>query len=229
MRTQLITNFNSIREWKSYCFNTHSSYLKNQHFREWINKKEIYIFNFSNLKNDSVKAITLGINNAIKIAKLHFKIKNSERFTFQANFSASEINSNKILKMIMEERKQNHKENANIFIFNNPIKSLSAIIKDGEALTYVSEGITIFSFDAFQKYHYNFLMRRAKHEALHLLGLNSHHEDTKVKGYKHKVICNMNYNAPTQRLCLKCKDGLISFWRGIEYATKKQFVKNHQS
>ncbi|MBI2652377.1 hypothetical protein HYX00_02825 [Candidatus Woesearchaeota archaeon] len=202
MRARLITKFNSIKEWKNYGLNTHSLYLKNQHFKKWINKKEIYIF-------------------------LHFKVKygndNSVKKTINLK---EEVNSNELLKMIIEKRKENHKENADIFVFNKPIKSTNTLIEDGEALTYVSEGVMIFTFDKLKEYSRNFLRRRAKHEALHLLGINFHHEDTEVKGYKDDSHCNMQYSAPVKRLCRKCKDALVSFWKGIEYATKQQFVKN---
>lgn len=228
MCAQLITKFNSIKEWKDYCFNTHSSYFKNMHFRKWINQKDICIFNFSNLRTMGIKYMKLGIEEAIKLSRLPFKVNygNGNSIKNAINLIGEKINSNELLKMVIKKRKENNKEHAYIFIFNNPIESPNAILKDGESLTYVSEGIMIFTFDEFKKYSRNFLRRRAKHEALHLLGLNSHHDDTKVKGYKHDVFCNMQYNAPTQHLCLKCKDALVSFWRGIEYATKKQFIKN---
>ena len=216
--------FNSIKEWKDYCFNTHILYLKNLHFRKWINKKEIYIFNFSNLKTNDIKYIKSGLEDTIKLAKLHFKVFYGDIDNFKKiiNSGNKKINSAKLLKTVIEERNENHKEHANIFVFNKPIKSQDYVIKDGEALTYVSEGITIFSFDAFKDYPPGFLMRRGKHEALHLLGLNSHHEDTKVKGYEHNVSCNMNYDAPTQYLCRKCKDALVYFWKGVKNATENK-------
>ncbi|MBI2656290.1 hypothetical protein HYX03_00950 [Candidatus Woesearchaeota archaeon] len=169
-----------------------------------------------------------GMEDAIKSARLHFKVTFGDGNSVKdiLNLTDEKINSKKLLKMAIEKRKKNHKEQANVFIFNNPIKSPSAVIKDGEALTYVSEGITIFSFDAFKKYPCNFLRRRAKHEVLHMLGLNTHHEDTKVRGYNNEVPCVMKYNAPVMNACGKCKDALACFWKGIEYATKKQFVKN---
>ncbi len=228
MRARLTTKFDSIKEWKDYCFNTHSSYLKNLHFRKWINKKEIFIFNFSNLGKEGVKCVKSGIEDAIKAARLHFNIHYGNKYKLK-KIKASKnriLNSARLLKMIVKKRKENKKENADIFIFNNPIKSLDATIKDGEALTYVSEGIMIFTFNAGKKYPYRFLRQRAKHEALHLLGLNVHHDDTKVNGYNHDALCNMQYNAPTMNLCIKCRDALVSFWKGIEYATKKQFIKN---
>ena len=251
MRARLITNFNSIKEWKSYCFNAHSLYLKNKHFKKWINERDVYIFNFSSLKKGDIKYIKSGLEDAIKLARLHFKVFYGSINSLKKiiNLKDKKINSNKlsktthqrwvvfeharkflqnqyvikssdILKMTLKKRKESHKEQANIFIFKNPIKSSNAIIKDGEALTYVSEGIVIFTFEAFKKYSHNFLRCRAKHEALHLLGLNSHHEDIKVKGYKYNTLCNMNYNAPTQNLCKKCKDGLLSFWEGVKDVNK---------
>ena len=220
MLTQ-ITNFNSIKKWKEYCFGAHSLYLKNPHFRKWISKKEIYIFNLSSLKIKDIRHIKSGLEDAIRLAKLHFKVFYGDIGNFKKiiNSGNKKISSAKLLKAVIEERKKNHKEPASIFVFNNPIKSQDSVIEDGEALTYVAEGATIFSFDAFKHYPPSFLMRRAKHEALHILGLNSHHEDTKVKGYNSDVLCNMNFNAPTQNLCPKCKDGLLSFWEGIKNAT----------
>ena len=227
MRAQLITKFNSIKEWKNYCLNTHSLYLKNQHFKKWINKKEVYILNLSDLTNQNVKYIKSGVEDAINLVKLHFKVKYGNDNSVKKIINLKEeVNSNELLKMIIEKRRENHKENADIFIFNKPVKSTDTLIKDGEALTYVSEGVMIFTFDKLKKYSGNFLRRRAKHEALHLLGINFHHEDTEVRGYKGSSHCNMQYNAPVKRLCRKCKDALVSFWKGIEYATKQQFVKN---
>ena len=221
MRARLITKFNSIKEWKNYCFNTHSLYLKNKHFRKWINGKEILIFNLSNLRKNDIKNIKLGIEDAIKLGKLHFKIRYGSygKFGKFIKINKEKINSNKLLKMIIKGRKEDGKEHADIFIVNNPLQSQNNVIRDGEALTYVPEGVIIFTFDAFRKYPYKFLRRRAKHEALHMLGLNAHHEDTKVKGYNYDVACIMKYNAPTMNVCGKCKDALLYFWKGIKYTT----------
>ncbi len=215
--------FSSIKEWKDYCFNTHSLYLKSPHFKKWIGKKEIYIFDSSNLKKEQVQCIKFGLQDAVRIAKLHFKIKVFEKYALKADFSTPIINSSKILKKVIKERKKSHKDNASVFIFSKPIKSQDSIIKDGEALTYVSEGAIFFTFEPSIDYPCSFLRRRAKHEALHLLGLNAHHEDTRVKGYGYgrKHSCIMEYNAPTIRLCKKCEDAIKSFWDGIRQATAK--------
>ena len=224
---KLITEFDSIWEWKNYCFNMNRLYLKNARFRKWIKGKEICIFNFSSLKNDGVKALSFGIENAIKTAGLHFKVycRGKEDAPIGKNFDSAiehgKINSGKILKSVIKERQQNHNEQASIFVFGNPVKSPGSVIKDGEALTYVSEGVTMFSFEKSKKYPRSFLMCRGNHEALHLFGLNAHHEDTKVKGYNINVRCIMEYNAPTSRLCRKCSDGIISFWDGVRQATGK--------
>ena len=222
MRQRLITNFNSIQEWKDYCFSNHSLYLKNRHFRKWIGKKEICIFNFSNLSKNGLRCIKLGIEDAIKIAKLHFKIRYGDHAKLGEiiKINHEKINSVKLLKMIIKKRKEGGEEHANVCILKNQIVSADVVIRDGEALTFVSEGVILFTFDAFKTYSSKFLRRRAKHEALHMLGLNIHHEDTKVIGYK-DAMCIMKYNAPTIHICEKCKDALKSFWSGIKYATEK--------
>jgi len=226
MSTKLIGTFDYPKEWKDYCYYTHSLYIKNQHFRKWISDKDISLFNFSNIKKD-IKHIKLGIEDAIKTAKLHFKIcYATDSKIKKMNITDEKISSSKLLKTVAEERKKSHKEHANIYIFNKPIKSSNAIIEDGEALTYVSEGVIIFTFDSFRKYLHKFLRRRAKHEALHLLGLNFHHDDIKVTGYSNDAACVMQYNAPTQYLCKKCKEALVYFWKGIEYETNGKFIKN---
>ena len=228
MCTQLITKFKSVKEWKNYCFSANSSYFKNPHFRKWINKKDIYIFNFSNIRKGHIQSIKLGIQDAIKMVGLHFKIHYSNDYTIKKviNLTNEKIYSNELLKMVIKERKKNHKDHAYIFIFNKQIESREDVIRDGEALTYVSEGVMILTFDVFKSYPHSFLRRRAKHEAIHLLGLNSHHENTSVKGYANGANCVMRYNAPTMNLCKKCKDAIVSFWNGIKYATKKQYIKN---
>ena len=220
--------FSSKEEWKNYCFKTHRLYVKNSHFKKWINTKNIHLSNLSSLTKKDVNYIKSGIEDAIKTSQLNFKIiyRNSNNLNKIAGSKNKIISSAKLLKMIIEKRKENKTESAYILILNNPIQSSDAIIKDGEALTYVSEGVTAFTFNSSKKYMPNFLRCRAKHEAIHLLGLNSHHEATKVEGYGYDAYCVMCYNAPTINLCSKCKDALTSFWKGIEYATKKQFIKN---
>lgn len=228
MRARLITKFGSISEWKDYCLNTHSLYLKNKHFRKWINEKEICIFNFSNLRKEHIKHIKFGIEDAVKLGALHFNVHccNGAKIGKIIGINNKKIDGSKLLKMIIKERKKHRKEHADILIVNNPVKSSNIVIRDGEALTYVSEGVMIFTFGASQRYPSDFLRRRAKHEALHMLGLNVHHEDTKVIGYKYGDSCVMEYNAPTINACKKCRDALKSFWKGVEYATQNQFVKN---
>ena len=219
--------FNSMHEWKDYCFNANGKYLKNGHFRKWISKKEIDIINLSDLREGSIRHIRLGIGDAIKLLGLHFKVrcgKATGRKLSGFISKNSAVSSSKLLKMIMKSRKQNNNENANVLIVSRPVESLGSVIEDGEALTFVSEGATIFAFSRSRKYPGRFLRRRARHEALHLLGLNFHHEDTKIRGWPGKSPCNMEYNAPVKKVCRKCKGALQSFWKGIEYATKQKFI-----
>lgn len=221
-------NFDSIEEWKAYCFNTHKLYIKNVYFTNWIKEKTIYIFNYSNLRKEDIEYVKYGIEKAIALIGLHFKVKcpKYKLFNISPTIKDGNIISSAILKMVTAARKQNYKCYASIFVVDKPIKSPDAVLKHGEALTYVSEGITFFTFEPFKKYSLNFLRDRAMHETFHLLGLNVHHEETKIQGYQQSVSCNMEYNAPSGHLCKKCKDALTSFWRGIEYATKKQFIKS---
>ena len=220
-------HFNSVREWKDYCFKSHKLYLKNKHFKNWINEKEIAIFNLSNMGNKDIKHIRLGVEDAIRTARLHFRLYygNGSAFRKIIGSQNKKIDSRKLLRMVIEKRRHDKTEQAGIIVINNPIKSSNVVIKDGEALTYVPEGVMIFSFDALKKYPRNFLKRRAKHEALHLLGLNSHHEDTIVEGYNYGSHCTMEYNAPTGRLCGKCRDALVNFWKGLQNATKKHLIE----
>lgn len=222
MRPQIIDKFGSIKEWKDYCFNTHVLYLKNPHFNKWIKEKNISIFNLSALLKKDEDCIRAGVEDAIRVAQLQFRIHLENDYTIRkaANPPNGIINSADILKMAFKRRKENKKDSAYIFIFCKPIKSPGALIQDGEALTYVSEGIIMLTFNASRKYPRSFLRRRAKHEALHMLGLNTHHEATKVKGYKHDASCVMEYNAPAINICAKCSDALQSFWEGIKYAAK---------
>ena len=169
-------------------------------------------------KNE-LKFIKAGVEDAIRLGKLHFKVNHCSNPSLR--IEAGTIKSDKLLKSIVRMRAKNTKEHADILIVDKPVQSSKTLIKDGEALTYVSEGIMILTFDSKRKYPHEFLRKRAKHEALHMLGLNSHHEDTEVTGFNNKINCIMRYNAPTSNLCGKCKTALKSFWEGIRYATNK--------
>lgn len=216
-------NFSSIEEWKKYCFSTHRSYLQNKHFRKWINGKEIQILNFTNLGKNELKCIKAGVEDAIKLGKLHFKASYCSKPYLR--IEGGKIKSEKLLKAIVRMRAKNTKEHADILIVDKPVQSSKTLIRDGEALTYVPEGVIIFTFEPSKKYPNNFLRRRAKHESLHLLGLNAHHEDTQVMGYNNDANCIMRYNAPTSSVCGKCRTALKSFWEGIRYATNKKNAK----
>ena len=179
----------------------------------------ISIFNLGRLPKKDLKQIKSGFEDAIRTAHLKFKVHlddNSDKKFM--NSTTRIIRSAEILKMAIKKRKENKKENAFIFIFDKPIKSRDEVIHYGEALTYVSEGVALFAFNPLKNYSSNFLRRRAKHEGIHLLGLNVHHEDTKVKGYRNEESCVMEYNAPVINICEKCSDALNSFWKGIKNA-----------
>lgn len=220
MRPQIINEFESIKEWKDYCFNTHALYLKNSHFKKWITKKNISIFNLGSLSKKDLAYIKSGLEDATELAQLQFKI-HLDNNGIKKNVQDLVVDSADILKMAIKKRKKNKKDSAYVFIFDKPIKSPGALIQDGEALTYVSEGVIMLTFNASKKYPRSFLRRRAKHEALHMLGLNTHHEATKVEGYKNESSCVMEFNAPAINICRKCSDALQSFWKGIKYATAK--------
>ena len=200
-------------------------YLKIIHFKNWTASKKIHIMNFSNLKESKIRCIEYGLKEVIGLLGLKFQIirikenKHHKKY-IDSCIENETVNSKKLLSMAIKKRKDNGVDCADIFILNYPIDSDGMLIRDGEALTFVPEAVSMFAFDAKVKYPASFLKKRAKHESLHLFGLNAHHEDTKVKGYKQDVLCNMLHNAPSETLCRKCKDGLLSFWEGVKYATK---------
>ena len=223
MRPQIISSFSSAQDWKKYCFGMPGKYFKIIHFKNWTASKKIHIINFSNLKESKLKCIEYGIKEAIGLTGLKFeiiRIKNKKDYKkfVDACVDGGKISSKKLLKGAIKKRKYGGVDCADIFILNYPIYSNGVIIRDGEALSFVPEGVSMFTFDSKINYPNSFLKKRAKHESLHLLGLNAHHEDTKVKGYKQDVLCNMLYNAPSEFLCAKCKNAIVSFWRGVENA-----------
>ena len=215
-------NFDSIEEWKAYCFNTHKSYLKNGYFRRWIEEKKVDVFDCSLLKKNDTRLITKTIGNVLNLCGRNFKIRLNKGLNLDFAIRNNQINGAKILSMVKNSR--NDKCSASIFLVNKKAKSGKNVLKFGDALTFVSDGVTIFAFNPSVKYPSRFFKAAIAHEMYHLLGLNVHHEDTEVSGYP-KLKCVMEYNAPTEFLCQKCKDGLISFWKGVEYATKQQFIK----
>ncbi|MBI3035698.1 hypothetical protein HYY71_05240 [Candidatus Woesearchaeota archaeon] len=216
MSKQLVTKFNSIREWKDYCHDTHKSYLKNEYFTRWIEEKKIDVFDCSKLEKKEIGMITMAIENALKLCSRSFKIRLNKGLDLDFAISGGCINGAKILNMAKKMR--NGSCSASVFLANKRAKSGKKILEFGDALTYVSDGVTIFTFDPNIKYPKRFFKEVIAHEVFHLLGLNMHHYDTKVNGYVKLPKCIMEYNAPAEHLCPKCKDGLLSFWEGMKNA-----------
>ena len=214
--------FNSIEQWKVYCFNTHKSYVKNKYFVSWLKEKRIDIFNCSTLQEKEVGYITQAIKNAVKIIDNNFEINLSKCNEDKLNFAISKgkLVGSKLLSTVKKSRRINKISKACIFLINKRVKSGQELLKFGDALTYVSDGVTIFTLNPSIKYPLSFYKNEVKHEMCHLLGLNIHHEDTEVEEYGKASKCLMEYNAPSEKICQKCKDGLNSFWKGVEYATR---------
>lgn len=207
--------FGSKEEWKNYCFNTHKIYLKNKYFMGWLRQKKVDVFDCSELGKDKAGMVKKTIENVLRTYSKGFIVqlkRNNLNFATKNGF----IDGTKVLKMVKKTRKRC---SASIFLANKRAKSGKNILKFGDALTYVSDGITIFTFDPSVKYPKRFFREVIAHEIYHLLGLNIHHYDAKVKGYGRLPRCIMEYNAPSEVLCQKCKNGLLSFWEGIKNAT----------
>lgn len=215
--------FNSIDEWKDYCFNTNKDYLKNQYFKCWIKKKQIDIFNYTKLDEEHINEIKKAVENAFTLCNLGFKIKLANRRLKELHFALDygSLNGAKILEIAKESRIRDKKCSANIFLVNVKAKSGREILKFGDALTYVSDGIIIFTFNPLVRYTKKFFRSVIAHEVYHLLGLNIHHNESYVEGYGKLAKCVMEHNAPSEQLCRKCKDGLISFLEGIDHAIKQ--------
>lgn len=205
--------FNSKEEWKDYCFNNHKAYLKNKYFRGWLKQKRVDIFDYSELKQEEIRMIKKTIANALKICGKGFNVKLNK--STELNFNNGNIDGAKVLKWVKKSRKGKH--SASIFLVNKKAKSGKDVLRFGDALTYVKDGVTIFTFNPSAKYPRRFFNEVIAHEIYHLLGFNIHHFDTKVKGYGKFSRCIMEYNAPSEHLCNKCRDGLLSFWRGLEH------------
>lgn len=216
----MISNFGSKMEWEEHCRSSSANYLKLPHFRKWIKSGKIHIIDFSGLGSSGISFLRSGLKEAIALTGKKFKIieaknKKNYRVFFDSCISKNTLASKKLLRKAMNDRKRRNRECADIFITKCRIKSNHDTIKDGEALTFIKEGIVMFSFDENVKYPKSFLKRRGKHEAFHLFGLNAHHEAIRVHGYRNDRPCIMRYNAPVDRICPKCHAGIQSFWSGL--------------
>ena len=214
--------FSSMKEWKNYCFTTHKNYIRNKYFMCWNKEKNINIFNYALLSEDDANQIKKSMENALRLCSKDFKIKMFKRRFDELNFAVKDgkLIGRKILDMVKQSRIRGKSCNACIFLVNKRVESDAALLEFGDALTFVSDGVMIFTFDPSIKYPKAFFGNEITHETCHLLGLNVHHEDTEVEGYGKQSKCVMGYNAPAEKLCQKCKDGLLSFWQGIKYATR---------
>ena len=211
--------FSSVSEWKNYCFNTHKAYLKNKYFSCWIKQKKVDIFNYTTLEKGALQNIKKSVEGALRLCKSSSKVMMFTRKPSELDFAVknSILIGKDIVKMVKKSRKEGKSCRSCIFLANKKAAG-KELLSFGDALTYVSDGIAIFTFNPSVKYPKRFFRDEVKHEVYHLLGLNAHHEDTEVEGYGKLSKCNMEYNAPSEILCQKCRDGLLSFWEGIKNA-----------
>ena len=212
--------FSSKEGWKNYCCNTHKSYVKNKYFSCWIKQKKVDIFDCSGLKKKELGLITMTIKNALKLCCKGFEIRLNNVLDMGFAVKNGNIEGVKILNTVKKSRKKSKSCSANIFLMNKRVKSETSLLKFGDALTYVSDGVTIFTFDTKVRYPHSFFRNAIAHEIYHLLGFNIHHYDTEVEDYGKLSTCIMEYNAPSGILCQKCKDGLMSFWEGVKDVNK---------
>ncbi len=214
--------FSSIKEWKNYCFATHKNYLRNKYFMCWSKKKNVNVFNYALLREEDVNQIKKSIENALRLCNNDFKISMFKRRFNELDFAVKSGNiiGRKILDMVKKSRIKKKSCNAEIFLVNRKAKSGKVLLKYGDALTYVSDGVIIFTFDPSIKYPKRFFRDTVAHEVYHLLGLNMHHNDAEVNGYEKLSRCIMEYNASSGQLCRKCRDGLNSFLEGVKYASE---------
>ncbi|MBI2647227.1 hypothetical protein HYW99_02010, partial [Candidatus Woesearchaeota archaeon] len=150
--------FISKEQWKTYCFDNHKKYIKNKYFSCWIKEKRIDIFNHTKLTKEEVKNIKNSIKKALRHCGTNSKIRLFKLQFHEMDFAVKSGNmiGSKMLGMVRQSRKRNKSCNACIFLVNKRVKSDGTLLEFGDALTYVSDGTIIFTFDPSIKYPMRF-------------------------------------------------------------------------
>ena len=98
-----------------------------------------------------------------------------------------------------------------LFLTDLPLKSGENVWAEGDFLT----GTIIFSLTGNRLEKVEELVRTARHETVHLLGFDTHHELVQVGGYQQADRCLMRLEAPTSHICPMCSEAVQSIWAEI--------------
>jgi hypothetical protein len=195
---------------------------------DWVKGKEIRVFRDPNVSQRCVQPVIDGIRSAIDDVGLDLKVVNydshpSIRPMLEVSKVGNRIQTQSLNRMLFtEEYRQTGKQHADV-VLTDVYFGDRPVGEWGNA--FFTKGTVIMSLPPDRQPHLSYIGNIAKHEAIHLLGMNFHHDTFTVEGYKEPKDCVFNYQAGTRYLCDKDKDAVKYFWKALETDTGMSFFK----
>ncbi len=203
---------------------------------EWINGREIRIFNYSKVPDYCLEPVTEGIKELVKEINLDFEVKtygiDNHVEKCVDYMKDGEVDFKGLINLFLDEpyrkTQRGGKHHADVIILDQ--KAPYNEVDWGYG--HFQQGIIFMYLPKQRQQSTNFIKRIAKHEAVHLLSLGYHHDfavnnlKNVVRAYNAPLNCVFEYSASTSDLCNMCKDALVYNWRDIEQKTGKRFFKD---
>lgn len=218
-------------QWQSHFYHfALQQYLKEDQFAKehnsanWIFDRKVNIYHMQGVSEEAITQVALGIEDLLKELFLNFEIVHLGTNRRIANYVAlSAVGARIDVEKLSERIVLAKKDKPESVVLIAP-QYLSGGDEHWGYSTF-TRGCSFIAVPSDRQKELDFLRRLAKHEAGHLFGYETHHDENNVIGYDQVKDCNMLWRASTADLCDKCKDAMIYFWKGIEDNAGEKFFK----
>lgn len=199
-------------------------FAKEHNYANWIFDRKVNIYNMQGVSEEAITQVALGIDDLLKELSLNFEINHLGTNRRIANYVAlSAVGARIDVEKLGEKIVLAKKDKPESVVLIAP-QYLSGGDEHRGYSTF-TRGCSFIAVPSDRQKELDFLRRLAKHEAGHLFGYETHHDENKVIGYGQVKDCNMLWRASTTSLCDKCKDAMIYFWKALEDSSGEKFFR----
>jgi len=191
---------------------------------EWRKSREIVVFRTNGVSDQDAKAFAHSVQKTISELGLDLKVKyGGYRDTVAQMVEGSQkegrVNYRKLSSEIKKSRGGQGK--AVIFLTEQPVDSSGSACGSKK----FEFGASVCQIPKAAQGAIPAIQKAAKHDTLHLLGFDEHHDEVGEQGYAGQPDCIASERPKSNSLCNKCSDAIIYFWKGLSRADGADYFK----
>lgn len=206
----------------------------------WVFGREIKVYRMPGVGEDLMKYVVLGIKDMMREIGLQFSVSCPSRLNApqeineavsRATKANGRLDPETLEQMLLQYQFRNPhqpKLHGNVIVVDR-------YLTEGDenwGNSVFTRGCMILAVPGARQKSLEFIRKVAKHEAGHLFGYQTHHDEVlkhnNIRGYDVPSDCAMNWKCSTAELCDVCRDALTYFWKGIEDNSGEKFVERKE-